>query len=182
MIITSIACLVYIITGLWGVILFSKKLLALTRAQTNTIRNLDNYKLNESQEKLINQVSRYNSLFTLAASTSIAVSIALGVAAIVSVDEGSADYGIVPIMQCITLFDCVVNVICLFLQYSFATKYYNKYCVCIDKCWKSILYKQVKLGLKKRYAKPLETAGNEQEHEIQRIITESDSEKENNLK
>lgn len=38
--------------------------------------------------------------------------------------------------------DCVTNIICLYLQYPFNRKYYDKYCVCLKNCCIRVLLKQ----------------------------------------
>ena len=153
MFIAVIALIFYMITGLWAVIEFSKNLLTLTKSQANTVRDINSLKLNESQRKIIKQVSRYNALFFVAASTSIIVTIALSIAAGIAL-ERDTDYWVISIMQCISLIDCVVNIISLYLQYSFSTKYYEKYCKCLDKCWMSIFDKYIKQSVRNQYNLP----------------------------
>ena len=134
MIIGGIAISIYIGTGIWAVIEFSKNLLAICRAQSTSIQNMDKIKFNKSQKKLINQVSKYNALFSLAASTSIIFTICLAIGASL-VASGIGGWETIAIMQCVSITDCIVNVVCLFLQYSFSAEYYGKYCECIDRCW-----------------------------------------------
>eukprot|EP01084_Bolivina_argentea_P217987 370008_1 len=146
----AITIIFYMITGISTVISFSRNLLHLAEAQSNSPISCCNIKLNKSQKKLINQVSRYNALFTLAAITSFMVVITFSICAVISM---LYDYDYIPLLQCITIVDCLVNIVCIFLQYSFATKYYIKYCHCLDKYWKQMVNKTILKSIKYQYTK-----------------------------
>ena len=144
-----ISIVLYLITGTWAVIEFSKRLLELTKSQTNTVKNLENIELNESQQKLINQISRYNALFSLAVFTSALVVVA------VSVTIKDSTYWLINVTNYCTTIDCIVNIVCIYLQYSFATKYYIKYCKLLDLCWKLIINKAIIKSIKHDHRYPL---------------------------
>eukprot|EP01084_Bolivina_argentea_P249328 417325_1 len=138
MILGAVALIFYVFTGAFAVAEFSKKLLTLTKLRANTSRNVNaNNKLNEKQHQLINQIAKYNALFSVAACTSLTVSIVVFLFAVfITVNDRSL--WVTAVVQSISNIDCAVNVICLWLQYQIAAKYYDKYCICVDKCWKEI--------------------------------------------
>ena len=58
-------------------------------------------------------------------------------------------------------FDCMINIICLYLQYPFATKYYYKYCKCITKLWNNLLIYKAQNALKQKYSNIIQLNLNE---------------------
>ena len=63
-----------------------------------------------------------------------------------------------------------VNIVCLCLQYSFAKEYYDKYCGCFGKCWRSILTSKAEKAMEKRYSEMME------KHKNAHVSVQSDEE------
>ena len=137
---SGIGGLLYIIATIYELYLFAKKLLILTQTSATSMKNVmdeNALKLNKTQTKLLDRTSRYVSLIILAMISSfitIILFISLNTPAII-----------------FSFFDCTVNVICLYLQYPFATKYYDKYCGWINKCLNKILTNNVQKNLERKY-------------------------------
>eukprot|EP01084_Bolivina_argentea_P065746 119856_1 len=140
------AIFIYMITAIWSVWEFTTNLMIFTKSN----HDIDNIKLNQSQTKLIGQISKYNGLFSLAAITSLCSTIYLfiGVALAPYFHIG---YWWIPLAQIITIIDCLINVISMYLQYSFAAKYYNKYCKCVSVCCRKIFINKATKSVKKEY-------------------------------
>ena len=56
--------------------------------------------------------------------------------------------------------NCVINVLCLYLQYSFANKYYERFCVGIHRCWRCMLTKEATRSMIKKYQKIMDENSN----------------------
>ena len=50
----------------------------------------------------------------------------------------------------INMFDCLVNLICLYLQFSFGKSSYQKYCHFIDICFQSCFIKLLRLNVRNK--------------------------------
>ena len=89
----------------------------------------------ELQETLLNTSVKYISLISIAMVSSwISFTFAYTESsyyAQLSQDEVDQRIWIAPIVMC---YDCVINVLCLYLQYPFNKKYYDKYCKCCGNC------------------------------------------------
>ena len=177
-----VGMILYIIIGSWAVIQFSHNLLTLTKTAANTMKNVNRFSkltINTSQQKMINRIARYNALFSLAAITSTTMVISTGILSIYFGVKGIPgggpsvnNYWILSLLQIITLFDCLINIICLFLQYSFATDYYFRYCNKLDLCWKNIISRELKQELRQEFARIKEIKSVSQETEM---VDESES-------
>ena len=139
------ACL-YTLTASWAVYGFTKNLLSLAKTQADTTRNIfgDNekakevIKLSASQKKIINRTARYVTLFGVGMIATIILSVTIFIDAI-----GEFKVNRYEILLIIGAIDMTVHVITLYLQYSFATKYYNKYCKCLELLWKFIFMRKI---------------------------------------
>ena len=47
--------------------------------------------------------------------------------------------------------------ICLYLQYPFANKYYDKYCGCFSKCWIWVFTTKTERAMEKRYKQAMDS-------------------------
>ena len=54
-------------------------------------------------------------------------------------------------IQIMTPLDCMINVICLYLQCPFARDDFAKYCGLYGKCWNKCLEKKTENGMKRKY-------------------------------
>eukprot|EP01083_Nonionella_stella_P254067 873556_1 len=133
---------------------------------------MDEIELNKSQKKLIHQIARYNALFALGSVLNVVSLIGFTLSLAVAINKGERYYPqVVASAQIFTNINGVVNVICLYLQYSFATKHYQKYCGCLDLCWKNIFNRKAMKLLKHEYhnasteAEPKQRANSESETE-----------------
>ena len=133
------AALFYIVTAVLTVVLFVNSLLNVaTSGQDLQEYHSNNKQFNRVQHRLINSVSRYVGLFSIALFTSI-VSVTM-IFADSWWPEGSHTYG--QVTSIVSNIDAIINLICLYLQFSFNIKYYEKLCGCLD-CWKSIFMRKV---------------------------------------
>eukprot|EP01084_Bolivina_argentea_P302610 522365_1 len=116
----------YFICAVSAVYIFCSNLLSLTLRQIRIkCRNvLMLNELNSSQQKMVNMASKCVGLFVIAISSSIISIIChfLSMLELLPWKITSTIFGI----------DCSVNVICICLQFSFATNYYVKWCKCVD--------------------------------------------------
>jgi len=85
--------------------------------------------LNQMQIKLMHLSAKYVSLFLLA-SLSSAISMFSGFY------ESASDLRISLFLLPV---DCSVNLLCIYLQYAFAEKHYNRYCGKLDSCCKRVM-------------------------------------------
>ena len=135
-----ISVIFYVATSLYGMYVFGEKMYKITKLRATSLKNLSQnnaqIKLTKKQNELLNTTSKYLSLSALAIFTTF-----FAVAVIWYAWELYGEYNqfwdeiIRQIVIMVYPIDCTINVICLYLQYSFATRYYNKYCACFGKCW-----------------------------------------------
>ena len=135
----------YISLTIYCMYLFAQKLLILANLRATSMRNVHDHvqtqsaiKLNKSQTKIINQAARYMSLTSLAMISSIITFMPFFFRVNYLFLVGS-------------YFDCMVNVICLFLQFAFATRYYDKYCGCLKRFWNKRLSIKAEKNMERKY-------------------------------
>ena len=110
----------------YGMVLFAGKMykLASMRASSLNVGGSGLTEFNEQQRQLLYTTTKYVTLLSIAIiSTWINVLFFVFVNIIYS-----------PMMAILTCLDIVINPICLWLQYKFAEKYYDRYCKCFGKC------------------------------------------------
>eukprot|EP01084_Bolivina_argentea_P081022 146737_1 len=175
--ILAVGMLLYVIAGILAVMEFSKNLMNLTKTQTNSFKNVNQIELNQSQQKLINQIAKYNALFSLASLTSVIVIIVMFISSVM-ISSTNTGYWIIAMVHILTTFDSVINIICLFLQYSFANKCYSKYCNCLDVSWKRIINKQITESIKNEHlaTTEIQKLTSQSTDTTTKIVNESDSE------
>ena len=142
LIVVAVGGILYLLATIYSMYLFARKLLILTKLRATSMKNVmdeNALKLNKTQTKLIKQTSRYITLITIAMITS---SITITIFIFWRSNTIMVAY-----------FDCTINVICLYLQYPFATKYYDKYCGCFGKylCLNKILRENTKKSMERKY-------------------------------
>ena len=147
----------YITLTIIAIVLFSKRLMLLTDNRASTINKFEDDadisppQLNLHQIKMIENATRYISLLVMSVLTDCMTMIILFpfVKYYIEIESYGNKWQFILIMAPnITI---LVNIICLQLQYPFGTKYYNKYCSLMHKCWRSILTQQATSSLMQRY-------------------------------
>ena len=147
----AVAMVVYFGNSLYGMILFAKKLYQLMlmsqssmkHGQGNHHNNVsgNKYQFNQSQMELLHTTTKYVTLLSIAMISSWGNFICIIINIILPADTMKGDENMVHI-------DCVINIVCLYLQYPFANRYYDKYCVCFGKCCTYlVMYKHTKTTL-----------------------------------
>ena len=137
--------IIYCISSVYGMSVFSKKMYQLTKNEASDDTQIE---LNRQQLNLMNITSKYISLLSLAVITTW---FALGIQLIsylyiISIDEYE---GIGRCIFSVTVaVDSTVNLICLFLQYPFSKHYYDKYCKGLAKCCASMLITKTTRAMK----------------------------------
>ena len=139
--------LCYVITSFYGMAVFCHKMYGITRSQSISLRNVtnvNNVNINSRQYTLLKAASKYVSLLTLAIFTTLAGFIAFGVFIsrwhwMMQRDDGELhemyELWRIRMNQMVLPLDCAMNMICLYLQFSFAKDDYEKCCGCCGKCW-----------------------------------------------
>ena len=137
----SIAAMFYFIGSVFTSFLFVSNLFKLI-----TLRQLSSYnknndieikkqiKLSEHHLVIIDQISRHVALLSLAIFTTILTMMSYGIV----VNARNNVSILLEIFGIVEIIDVTINVICLYLQFSFAKKYYVKYCKCLQLFWKYI--------------------------------------------
>ena len=114
-----VAAIIYFGQTISGMALFASKMYKLSKMD----------KCDEHQTDLLYTTTKYVSLLCFATFSSWIVTLCMAFVGIFIPDHDIVDI-LLPSMVCM---DCVVNIICLYLQYPFNDKYYKRYCICITK-------------------------------------------------
>ena len=125
--------MVYIITSIYALYLFLKKLLQLVKMHATQVQSKSNFKLNKSQIVMMKTAAKYGSLLSVAIFANIFTSIGWSLLAFKWENEVGCCWNeynafLNQLMVLLTIIDVLINVICLYLQFKFASKYYNVYC------------------------------------------------------
>merc|ERR1712228_432986 len=131
----------YFITATYATGLFLKNIMKLAKiGQSTSCR-----KLNGRQKLLIRKASKYVSLLSLAAGFDSVAAIIWTLVeylwdAEINHNFDRSNVVLKEVFLLICSICCIVNMICLYLKFSFASKYYNKYCQKWLECgWRKIL-------------------------------------------
>ena len=143
----------YVSTSLYAMCIFTRKMYKLAELRANSMRNIDeeSIKLNAKQTKLLNTTSKYLSLSALAIFTTFIATIVIWYAWEWYGYDAWWNEVIRQIVLTATSMDCVCNIICLYLQYPWTKRYYDRYCSCFAKCWGYILKTKFERKMKKLY-------------------------------
>ena len=153
---TIIGTVLYLITYIYGMYVFAKcmvKLTTMTTISSNESRSSQrSINLNECQnkrkEELLYTSAKYVSLLSIAIITSF---LTTGIYwYLYSIVNDSLSWSIMgaEILILVASVDCVVNIICLYLQYSFAKKYYDRYCGCMSRLCKGFIVINLEKSMK----------------------------------
>ena len=99
-------------------------------------------KLNFTETKIIQQILRYVSLLSLAIFTTLLVVVQCFLTFAFTTEDNRSL--MVRILNICATVDVVVNMTCLYLQHTFARKYYNKYCKWLECIWEYMLNTKLK--------------------------------------
>ena len=167
-----ICLIVYISISIWAAVIFVSNLMKVTQLSGNVMENgyvkaksklntsdddtnddsdeMDvdcvSPQLNERQIKMIDNVARYSTLFSVAIGSSIITLIVMS--------SGEYIHWGSLFIQILFIFlntDCTINIACLYLQYNFTTKYYRKYVKFIERIWKPFFIKKAKYDMIEAY-------------------------------
>ena len=114
------------VISMWTVYKFARNLMTLAKMRSHTLSIRDlavDQKLGGKQQELINVSSKYVVLFMIAFIVSVMAHVLMPVLN----RNGITATVVWP-------WYCVVNVLCLYLNHSFAAHYYSRYCQCFDCC------------------------------------------------
>ena len=122
---------IYCILSIYPMVLFVHKMYALMKLRASSLRNFT-----AKQHVLLKATTKYITLLSIALVSSwISVSTVIIANALFGDQEGEDRYTLLYIsggvLVCI---DVTFNIICLYLQYPFNKKYYDKYCICFGNC------------------------------------------------
>ena len=149
---------------------FAKKMMSLTDLRAASVNihsispsddgsidfNVEDIKLNSAQVKMIESATRYVSLLQTSIISDVTALVIVSIVAYSYTLNDAWPVPYWPLIQVITSINGCVNVLCLYLQYSFANKYYEKYCVIIHRCWRCMLTRKATKSLMKRYQKVID--------------------------
>merc|ERR1711879_957771 len=115
--------IIFVVISVDAVRLFIRNLLALAGLKSST-RDIT---VNRKQQRLINVSAKYLALFLIALVSSIVCVLMTGVCRLYLDIHPGINWSI----------DGVANILCLYLQYTFAEKHYTRYCSRLDCCFRS---------------------------------------------
>ena len=127
---TDITAILYVVIFIYALILFSNKMFKMLNENGNKTKK-------QFDAQLLHAALKYVSLLSLAIFTTLITAVLVVI--YIQINKWWIIMRQIIIMQYAV--DCAINVICLYLQYPFATKYYDEYCGCLTKCW-SIIFRR----------------------------------------
>jgi len=116
--------IIFVIISVDAAYHFVSNLLALARLKASSPCNLA---VNREQQRLINISAKYISLFLIAVVSSLVSTLLTAVCRLYLEIHPGTSWSI----------DGVANILCLYLQYTFAEKHYKRYCSRLDCCFRS---------------------------------------------
>ena len=130
------------INGVYAMRLFSQKMYQLIKLRATSRNNHDENGLkvqfNDHQKRLLKATQKYVTLLSIAMlSTWISwiYNILLFTVLFPYVTGNEIIFNILVLtFRVLLCIDCTVNIVCLYLQWEFGKKYYDKYCVCFGDC------------------------------------------------
>ena len=156
-----ISLIIYTVTSGYALFLFLHKLMKLAKLHRVKVQSMTNIQLNKAQMDMINTATKYGMLLSISIVTAILASIGWSIGNLIwdseidcCWDESNAFLNHMMIL--ITIIDALVHVICLYLQFPFSKRYYDKYCrkwlefIC---CCRKILVMDVKRTIQGEHLK-----------------------------
>ena len=145
---TILTMIIYFGLSIYGMILFAQKMYQLVKMRQSSIYNQSSddeneIEFNEQQKQLLYTTTKYLTLLTLSmVLTWINLSGAL-ISYAISPNDYTASLILYIFGVLVTSIDFVIIIICLYLQYPFSKKYYDKYCKCFANCCTWIMMKKL---------------------------------------
>ena len=121
--------IIYLTESIYGMILFAQKMYALTKMRASSIDN-DQVLFNEQQMELLRTTTKYVTLLSIAMISSWIYFFFVSINGILPGQKTSVSG---PLLGTLGNIDCVINILCLYLQFPFNNEYYDKYCICFTK-------------------------------------------------
>ena len=141
--------ILYSTTSIYGMLVFAQKMYKLSGAPFEIDTMQENFEeLKKEQSALFHTASKYLSLLSLAIFTTW-ITFLMNFSYIHLFDK---DWPMIAQQMTRMQYslDCTINIICLYLQYPFCGKYYDKYCGCFGNFWLSIFERKAKNAFNKR--------------------------------
>ena len=132
--------------SLYGMYIFTHKMYELSQLRRISIHE-NKIELSQNQLKVFQSASKYISLLGLAFFTTWIIYVFVIITAYTGFEKNRFAEIIFNILWSL---DCAVNVICLYLEYSFGAEYYDKYCSCFGN-FCLYLFKKIAIPLCSRY-------------------------------
>ena len=151
----------YVITSSYGLFIFAQKMQGITKLQIGSFKNIKdkkNIRINADQKEILDAATKVISLLSIALFTTL-----IGFIANVIVlsgwhwmvhhedDVDTFEFWRLSINLWVLPFDCMINILCLHLQFPFANNVYLKYCGYCAKYWKLIMVKKTERSLMKKF-------------------------------
>ena len=116
---------------IYGIILFGTKMYKITKLRASSTRNVNGGNVwNEKQKKLLYTATKYITLLLIGVCSTWIICLVWIPFNVLQPDE--PEWILVSIA--LTGLDMVINITCLYLQFPFSVRYYDKYCSCFGKC------------------------------------------------
>ena len=164
--------LLYIITSIYGLVFFIHKMFKLTNLGAVSAMNVDDENMiecNQTQKEFLQVAAKYVSLLSLAIITTLLAFISYGFIVFayymhwMGTNHHSIDIIAREAIQIMTPLDCMINIICLYLQCPFANDDFTKYCSIYGKCWNKCFENKTKNRIKQRYRDRISTISKQKE-------------------
>ena len=168
----------YISTSIWAAKIFVSNLIKVAQLSMDSMQNISQQRLtnmngtedtpelqdenvsiqlNEQQRKMIDMISKYVSLFSIGTGSSMIT--------VLVMSSGEWMHWGDTFTQILFIFldtDCIMNITCMYLQYKFSKKYYDRYVRFIERMWKPIFIKRAKDSMVDDYIAKKEKNGHQQ--------------------
>eukprot|EP01084_Bolivina_argentea_P014781 27644_1 len=163
-IVIGIHSFTYIGTTVIANIIFGKKLINLSNVTSSSSIDIHQKSdiLNKEQLKIIESVTRHSLLLNIGIFGGFITVCFIIIAVLLHTSGGYWTITYLHVVFIIISIDFVVHVSTIYLQYSFTTKYYDKYCKTGHSCWRYVLTQKAEKLLLKQYQKDIN-------HEIETV-------------
>eukprot|EP01083_Nonionella_stella_P111894 328565_1 len=126
-----VASSLYIVTSIYAMYIFGNKMYQIAKIKASSMNDVmdeSQIKVNAEQIRLLHQVSRYVSVLSIAIAASMIAFVIFCTLHVINDEKYNISFG--PILPLTCIVNVVCSVICLYLQYPFAIRHYEKYCKC----------------------------------------------------
>ena len=157
-IMTVISGIFYVGSSIYGMAAFAHKMYKLTKLRSTSLKtniveleHISKITINSGQAKLLDRTSRYVSLLSIAiCSTFITFAVFFICLQFFDNDIKTRRYAFnIAILG--TAMDCMVNVLCLWLQFPFTKSFYDRYCSGCGRLWNWLFTTKTERSLQNKY-------------------------------